>query len=89
MDKIEENFYNELDLETLDVLGDTEYICKHYDNENHPLEIEWSNGVFHIGEVTVKPFEDGGVVLYYVEDGMGDTVVADLCDYLASTFGDV
>lgn len=88
MDNIEENFYNELDLDTLDVLADTERICKFYDNENHPMEVEWSKACFRLGDVTINPFVDDGFVLYHVEDGVGERIVADLCNYLDSVFGD-
>ena len=72
-------------------LDDFARVCNYYDNDLHPLEVDWrSHKFFFGGDVMVQPFlEDDGTLLAYVVDGRGERVVADVISYLDSMFGDV
>lgn len=74
-----------------DYVEEVARVCNYYDNDSHPLEIDWRNHNFYFGDdVMVHLFlEDDGTPLAYVEDGCGERVVADVISYLDSMFGDV
>lgn len=74
----------------MDYLEEVARVCNYYDNDLHPLTINWRERKFYFGDdVVVHPFvEDDGTPMAFVEDGRGERIVADLINYLDSMFGD-